>query len=98
MFKNIYGDENRINQILLNFLSNAFKLTPKNGNIEVELKVTKDRIVNQKENKNSKEEKVSSLNESEESKDNQICLSDDMVKLDSFSNDKALAYVGSTSL
>ena len=46
MFKNIYGDENRINRILLNFLSNAFKLTPSYGNIEVELRITEDVISN----------------------------------------------------
>ena len=38
-FKNIYGDQNRIIQLLLNFLSNAFKMTPRSGSIKVELKV-----------------------------------------------------------
>ena len=43
LFRNILGDENRMTQILLNFLSNAFKLTPKNGDIEVELKIIDDK-------------------------------------------------------
>ena len=33
--KNIKGDEGRFTQIFLNFLSNAFKFTPKKGNITV---------------------------------------------------------------
>ena len=37
-FKNVYGDENRVTQILLNFLSNAFKMTKSGGNITVEVK------------------------------------------------------------
>ena len=84
----------------MNFLSNAFKLTPFNGNIQAELKVTEDRIVNQRESKNSKEDKVNILNESdnEESKNNEICLFDDTVKLDSFENEKAVANVGNNSL
>jgi signal transduction histidine kinase len=32
-----------MSQILLNFLSNAFKLTPKSGDIEVELKIIDDK-------------------------------------------------------
>jgi signal transduction histidine kinase len=36
--KKIYGDETRFTQIFLNFLSNAFKFTPNNGNISVEIK------------------------------------------------------------
>jgi signal transduction histidine kinase len=37
-FKNIYGDEGRYTQIFLNFLSNAFKFTPDNGKISIEIK------------------------------------------------------------
>ena len=33
--KNIKGDEGRFTQIFLNFLSNAFKFTPKRGNISL---------------------------------------------------------------
>jgi signal transduction histidine kinase len=41
-FKNLYGDETRFTQIFLNFLSNAFKFTPKEGNISVEIKPVDD--------------------------------------------------------
>ena len=41
-FEKIYGDENRISQILINFLSYSFKLTPACGNIQIELKVIND--------------------------------------------------------
>lgn len=37
-FKQIYGDQGRFTQIFLNFLSNAFKFTPNQGNISVEIK------------------------------------------------------------
>ena len=36
-FKNVYGDEHRITQLLINFLSNAFKMTPNGGSIKVEV-------------------------------------------------------------
>ena len=36
-FKNVYGDEHRITQLLVNFLSNAFKMTPVDGSIKVEV-------------------------------------------------------------
>ena len=39
-FKNLLGDQNRYTQILQNFLSNAFKFTPDNGDITVEIKPT----------------------------------------------------------
>jgi len=34
-FENIYGDKNRYEQIMLNFLSNALKFTSKEGSVEV---------------------------------------------------------------
>ena len=37
-FKNIHGDEARFTQIFLNFLSNAFKFTPPEGNISIEIR------------------------------------------------------------
>ena len=36
--KNLYGDQERYTQIMLNFLSNAFKFTPEKGKIEVQIK------------------------------------------------------------
>ena len=50
MFKNIYADEHRITQILINFLSNAFKLTPEYGDIRVELVITEDEVINENQN------------------------------------------------
>ena len=35
---NVNGDEARISQIILNFLSNAFKFTPSSGKISIEIK------------------------------------------------------------
>lgn len=35
----ISGDDNRYQQILLNFLSNALKFTPSNGSVKVETKI-----------------------------------------------------------
>jgi|APSaa5957512535_1039671.scaffolds.fasta_scaffold135395_1 signal transduction histidine kinase len=37
-FKNIYGDEGRLTQIFLNFLTNAFKFTSENGEISIEIR------------------------------------------------------------
>lgn len=37
-FKNIYGDQARYTQIFYNFLSNAFKFTPENGTISIEIR------------------------------------------------------------
>lgn len=39
-FQQIHGDEMRYKQILLNFLSNSIKFSPKNAQIIVGLKVT----------------------------------------------------------
>ena len=56
-FNNLFGDETRFTQIFLNFLSNAFKFTPNEGNISVEIKAIDDgngfcqKIPNQEENK-----------------------------------------------
>jgi signal transduction histidine kinase len=36
-FENIFGDEKRYEQILLNFLSNALKFTPSEGKVDVVL-------------------------------------------------------------
>lgn len=41
-FINLFGDEIRFTQIFLNFLSNAFKFTPNNGTIEVEINPISD--------------------------------------------------------
>jgi len=41
-FHNIHGDEGRFNQILLNFLSNAFKFTPLNGKISIKIQPIPD--------------------------------------------------------
>ena len=38
-FENIYGDKNRYEQIMLNFLSNALKFTSKEGSVEVQLDI-----------------------------------------------------------
>ena len=46
----MYGDENRISQFLINFLSNSFKLTPAYGDITVELKVINDEDINRSKN------------------------------------------------
>ena len=43
----LYGDKNRYLQIILNFLSNAIKFTPKNGNIKVQT------VVNETQDKSS---------------------------------------------
>jgi len=36
-FEEFYGDENRFEQILLNFVSNALKFTNENGKVEVKI-------------------------------------------------------------
>ena len=55
-FKNLFGDETRFTQIFLNFLSNAFKFTPDEGKISVEIRAIDagngfcQKIPNQEEN------------------------------------------------
>jgi len=38
LFRDIYGDKNRFEQIFINFISNALKFTPTNGTVEVFVK------------------------------------------------------------
>ena len=38
-FRRIFGDERRYRQIILNFLSNAIKFTPRDGVVSVHLRV-----------------------------------------------------------
>jgi len=38
-FEEFYGDENRFEQILLNFVSNALKFTNENGKVEVRIEL-----------------------------------------------------------
>ena len=40
-FKEIYGDQKRYEQILLNFISNALKFSNENSNVEIILNVKK---------------------------------------------------------
>jgi len=37
LFQQIYGDQNRFEQIFINFVSNALKFTPEGGTVEVKL-------------------------------------------------------------
>ena len=39
-FKQMFGDENRYGQIIVNFLSNGIKFTPMNGVASISLRVT----------------------------------------------------------
>ena len=55
-FKNVYGDEARYTQIFLNFLSNAFKFTPDNGNISIEIRPYGDHFSHEIRDKSKIEE------------------------------------------
>ena len=45
-FRQIFGDENRYSQIILNFISNGIKFTPSNGVVSIHLNLTEVRDQN----------------------------------------------------
>jgi signal transduction histidine kinase len=55
-FKNVYSDEARYTQIFLNFLSNAFKFTPDNGKISIEIRPYGDQFSHEIKDKSKIEE------------------------------------------
>jgi signal transduction histidine kinase len=63
-FKNLFGDETRFTQIFLNFLSNAFKFTPNNGDISVEIRPVSEQFCQKIQNEDESESRWRSIKKS----------------------------------
>ena len=73
-FKNFFGDETRFTQIFLNFLSNAFKFTPNNGDISIEIKTTSEQFSQKIHNEDELEAQNKSLNKSIKRKNSLVSI------------------------